>query len=117
MTTLCSRRAFARLIAVMSLAVCAVIATPAAAEDAHAVTVGASSAAPCASATPDFADLLREDQPAVETAAVCSTADVALPTDSLQARLGYCKCGCTTARCHTSADCGGAACLATISCC
>jgi hypothetical protein len=33
------------------------------------------------------------------------------------ARLGYCHCGCTTARCRTSADCGGASCDATISCC
>jgi hypothetical protein len=33
------------------------------------------------------------------------------------ARLGYCHCGCTTQRCHTSADCGGASCDATISCC
>jgi hypothetical protein len=32
-------------------------------------------------------------------------------------RLGYCHCGCTTQRCHTSADCGGASCDATISCC
>jgi len=31
-------------------------------------------------------------------------------------RLGYCKCGCG-ARCHTSADCGGAACVAFITCC
>jgi hypothetical protein len=31
-------------------------------------------------------------------------------------RLGYCKCGCG-ARCHTSADCGGAACIAFITCC
>jgi len=33
------------------------------------------------------------------------------------ARLGYCHCGCSTARCRTSADCGGASCDATISCC
>lgn len=32
-------------------------------------------------------------------------------------RLGYCHCGCTTQRCHTSADCGGSSCDATISCC
>jgi hypothetical protein len=33
------------------------------------------------------------------------------------AHLGYCHCGCTTARCHTSADCGGASCDQAISCC
>ena len=34
------------------------------------------------------------------------------------ARLGYCHCGCSTKRtCHTSADCGGASCDQTISCC
>lgn len=34
------------------------------------------------------------------------------------ARLGYCHCGCSTQRtCHTSADCGGASCDQTISCC
>ena len=33
-------------------------------------------------------------------------------------RLGYCHCGCSTQRiCHTSADCGGASCDQTISCC
>jgi hypothetical protein len=32
-------------------------------------------------------------------------------------KLGYCHCGCTTARCHTSADCGGSSCDQTISCC
>lgn len=31
-------------------------------------------------------------------------------------RLGYCKCGCG-ARCRTSADCGGSACVAFITCC
>jgi hypothetical protein len=34
------------------------------------------------------------------------------------ARLGYCHCGCSSQRiCHTSADCGGASCDQTISCC
>ncbi len=34
------------------------------------------------------------------------------------ARLGYCHCGCVNKRvCHTSADCGGASCDQTISCC
>ena len=33
-------------------------------------------------------------------------------------RLGYCHCGCSTQRiCRTSADCGGASCDQTISCC
>lgn len=32
-------------------------------------------------------------------------------------KLGYCHCGCTTQRCHTSADCGGSSCDQTISCC
>jgi hypothetical protein len=33
-------------------------------------------------------------------------------------RLGYCHCGCSSVRtCHTSADCGGASCDQTISCC
>jgi len=31
-------------------------------------------------------------------------------------RLGYCKCGCG-ARCQSSADCGGSACVAFITCC
>ena len=31
-------------------------------------------------------------------------------------RLGYCRCGCG-ARCQTSADCGGGACVAYITCC
>src|SRR5690242_8826448 len=34
------------------------------------------------------------------------------------ARLGYCHCGCVNQRvCRTSADCGGASCDQTISCC
>jgi hypothetical protein len=34
------------------------------------------------------------------------------------ARLGYCHCGCVNQRvCRTSADCGGASCDKTISCC
>jgi len=34
------------------------------------------------------------------------------------ARLGYCHCGCSSQRtCRTSADCGGASCDQTISCC
>jgi hypothetical protein len=34
------------------------------------------------------------------------------------ARLGYCHCGCSSVRtCRTSADCGGASCDQTISCC
>lgn len=34
------------------------------------------------------------------------------------ARLGYCHCGCVDKRvCRTSADCGGASCDQTISCC
>ena len=37
--------------------------------------------------------------------------------EPLTARLGYCHCGCTTARCRTSADCGGSSCDQTISCC
>ena len=33
-------------------------------------------------------------------------------------RLGYCHCGCVNQRvCRTSADCGGASCDQTISCC
>lgn len=33
-------------------------------------------------------------------------------------RLGFCHCGCSSQRtCHTSADCGGASCDQTISCC
>lgn len=33
-------------------------------------------------------------------------------------RLGYCHCGCSSVRtCRTSADCGGASCDQTISCC
>jgi len=36
----------------------------------------------------------------------------------LTARLGYCHCGCSSVRtCRTSADCGGASCGQTISCC
>ena len=53
--------------------------------------------------------------------AVCSTRSVEPSLEDLLAepgaRLGYCHCGCTTARCHTSADCGGASCDPTISCC
>ena len=31
---------------------------------------------------------------------------------------GYCRCGCSSVpNCNTSADCGGGACSATISCC
>src|SRR5438270_94556 len=34
------------------------------------------------------------------------------------ARPGYCHCGCSSVRtCRTSADCGGASCDQTISCC
>jgi len=36
----------------------------------------------------------------------------------LTARPGYCHCGCSSVRtCHTSADCGGASCDQTPSCC
>jgi hypothetical protein len=36
----------------------------------------------------------------------------------LAARRGYCHCGCSSVRtCRTSADCGGASCDQTISCC
>ncbi|HXU34368.1 MAG TPA: hypothetical protein VN851_27660 [Thermoanaerobaculia bacterium] len=46
-----------------------------------------------------------------------SAVQVGVPEPEFLARLGYCHCGCSTARCHTSADCGGSSCDATISCC
>jgi hypothetical protein len=41
----------------------------------------------------------------------------ALPEPEFMARKGYCHCGCGTATCHTSADCGGASCDPFPSCC
>ena len=47
----------------------------------------------------------------------CSTAESPMASFSAKpGRLGYCKCGCG-ARCQTSADCGGSACVAFITCC
>jgi hypothetical protein len=51
----------------------------------------------------------------------CSTAqpESVLPgVVEVSHRLGYCHCGCVNQRvCRTSADCGGASCDQTISCC
>ncbi len=44
-------------------------------------------------------------------------ADLGVPEPTFLARLGYCHCGCSTARCRTNADCGGASCDPVISCC
>lgn len=115
MLTLCSRRTLLGFAAVLA---CALFATaPASAEEVDTAVVGVVTAAPCANPTPDVADLLRGDQAVADGAAVCSSSEAPSLGDSLNARLGYCKCGCSTARCRTSADCGGAACLASISCC
>jgi len=54
---------------------------------------------------------------AVDDEAACAPAsDVAAIAGESAARLGYCKCGCG-ARCQTSADCGGAACVPFVTCC
>ncbi|MEP7009825.1 MAG: hypothetical protein ABJC13_05840 [Acidobacteriota bacterium] len=45
-------------------------------------------------------------------------AQVGVPEpEFLAKRLGYCHCGCSSARCQTSADCGGSSCDPFISCC
>lgn len=55
--------------------------------------------------------------PAVPALSACSISES--PEEFLAAkagRFGYCKCGCG-ARCQTSADCGGSACVSFITCC
>ncbi len=54
-----------------------------------------------------------------ETCPAAPTAESTVPEFMTPpaARLGYCHCGCSTARCHTSADCGGSSCDQFISCC
>jgi len=51
-----------------------------------------------------------------ETCAAQPKSDV--PDFFTSKRLGFCHCGCVNQRvCRTSADCGGASCDQTISCC
>jgi hypothetical protein len=52
--------------------------------------------------------------PVVEPA--CMVDEASELTEPDAARTGFCKCGCG-ARCQTSADCGGAACIRAITCC
>jgi hypothetical protein len=66
------------------------------------------------------AQAIRADSSGLERAAT-DVGDQALsPGDQVGkesvARARFCKCGCG-ARCTTSADCGGAACIAAITCC
>lgn len=56
-----------------------------------------------------------------ETCPAAPTAESTVPdfmNPPATRRLGYCHCGCSSQRvCRTSADCGGASCDQTISCC
>ena len=55
-----------------------------------------------------------------ETCPASPTAESTVPDfmNPPEHRLGYCHCGCVNQRvCRTSADCGGASCDQTISCC
>ncbi len=55
-----------------------------------------------------------------ETCPAAPTAESTAPDfmNPPEHRLGYCHCGCVNQRvCRTSADCGGASCDQTISCC
>ncbi len=53
-----------------------------------------------------------------ETCSVAQPESVLPGVVELAVRRGYCHCGCSTQRtCRTSADCGGASCDQTISCC
>ena len=53
------------------------------------------------------------------SAAFLVTVGAASPSRAESKRFhGYCRCGCSTVpNCDTSADCGGGACSAAISCC
>lgn len=66
---------------------------------------------PCGTAP----NLSQEPAPAVSSAEA-ALAEILTPAPQETAALGYCRCGCG-ARCRTSADCGGAACVAYITCC
>lgn len=106
------------------LCLLAIVATSAAADDTSvnpAITPSgdlAQALPACGNAASQLLDLAA---PAAPESAVCAVSSSTPTLDDLlidgSARLGYCHCGCTTARCRTSADCGGASCDPTISCC
>lgn len=105
---------------VLALAVAALIPLLAAVPAGAAGAVGEAPApalGPCGATTSDVVSVLLrgETSPAV-AAAQCSTGEE-LRSGPPAKRLGYCHCGCGVATCHTSADCGGASCDATPSCC
>jgi hypothetical protein len=90
------------------------------------------SAAPAAQAAPTAAPTVAAPACGVDAGLLFSAGATAAPKscgavpavqvgvpepEFLAKRLGYCHCGCSTARCHTSADCGGASCDPFISCC
>lgn len=64
--------------------------------------------------TLDLAALIDVETPALQVFEV--ELEPPAPEWLVSPKLGYCKCGCG-GRCRTSADCGGAACVAFISCC
>lgn len=99
-----------------------VLVSPAAlAEEAPAIAAPAAAPsvevaqAPCG--TPDLAALLDADNNVPQACgASLEVAGTPEPEFLAAGKPGYCRCGCG-ARCRTDADCGGAACVAFISCC
>jgi hypothetical protein len=101
----------------LAVAVLALAAAPALA-DPEPVTAPAPAVQASSGCGPSL-DLLAPDT----EAAVCKTPDLqtAVPVEPefmAQGFRGYCRCGCSVVKnCNTSADCGGSACLAGITCC
>ncbi len=113
------RRRFSCLVFGFAVGCLALLLTPTPARAAETPTVPSPAPAASAGCELDLAALLTTgpSAPAAVCPATVAATEVPEWFDAASRRLGYCHCGCTTARCHTSADCGGAACDPVISCC